>query len=125
MNRIENNRNQLFTQADSMAAGLQVLEAQIGIRQNTEAALRTDLQAAKQADAAYHTAVAASAACKNALASASDDSKFFIEVAKRVIATFLGMYWSPEWSLAGFTNKSLVIPREIGKRQLMLESLER
>jgi hypothetical protein len=122
-NRLFDNRQQLFAQAADMAAGLHLKEAQAGIKQNTEAALRADLEAAKLAHNAYNKALAANVAFKTAETAADEDGKIFIGAAKRILTIVLGDRWSPAWLPAGFTN-SLAIPSSLAERQLLLESLD-
>ena len=122
-NRLPNKLDQLITLAADMADGLKAQEANVGLKQNTEATMRADLDAARRTRNTYNTAVATSTRLTAAQTAADSNGKVFIGTAKAVLGNFLGNQWSPAWLPVGFLNNSLAVPSSIAERQVLLESI--
>ena len=116
--------DQVETLAEDMADGLHDHEVAVKVKQNTEEAVRADLDAAKTAGTNYDAKVSASKALNTAATVADSNGKAFIGTAKRVLVTFLGSRWTQAWSATGFPNNSTAIPSTTGERQALLWSLK-
>ena len=113
----------LFTLAADMADGLHHLEAALGIKENTEAALRADLTVATDALKAFHTADHTKKSLTTSQTVADSNGKAFIATAKITLAGTLGDRWSSAWEPTGFRNRSLDIPGTIAEREALLGDL--
>src|SRR5438552_8521047 len=122
-NRLPNKLDQLITLAADMADGSQAQEAKVGLKQNTEATMRADLDAASRTRNTYNTAVATSTRLTADQTAADSNGKALIGTAKAVLGNFLGKQWSPAWLAVGFRNNSLGIPSNIAERQVLLEAI--
>jgi hypothetical protein len=115
----------LFTLAADMADGLHHLEATLGIKENTEAALRADLAVAADALKAFLTADATKKSLATSQTIADSNGKAFIATAKRDLADTLGDRWSSAWEAAGFRDRSLAIPVTVEERETLLGELSK
>src|ERR1041385_3703305 len=123
-NALPQQLDQIETLAEDMADGLHDHEAAVKVKQNTEAAVRLDLDAAKSAGSDYDAQVSANKALNTAATVADSNAKAFIGGAKRVLVTYLGSRWSQAWVATGVPNNSLAIPGTMGERQALLWSLK-
>ena len=105
-NKLPNKLDELITLAADIADGSKAQEANVGLKQNTEATIRTDLDAASRARNAYNTAVATSTTLTAAQAAADSDGKVFIGTTKVVLGNFLGTPWSTAW-FTGWISQQL------------------
>ncbi|MBC7818427.1 MAG: fibronectin type III domain-containing protein [Planctomycetaceae bacterium] len=103
---------------------MNVHAAAIGILQNTEAKVRTDLLAATTAQTNYANAQTAKIGLTTTQTIADSNAKAFIGITRDVLAVTLGGQWSQVWEATGFPNNSLAIPAKMGDRQALLASLQ-
>ncbi len=122
-NRIPKKSVELLNLAEHSADALHLHETAIGIKQNTEAAIRPDLAKAREASSAYRAALGENKVFAAALAEADDNAKAFIATSKSLLFCHLGSRWSPEWVTTGFPNNSLAVPTTTAARQSLLASL--
>ncbi|MCP5556964.1 MAG: fibronectin type III domain-containing protein [Verrucomicrobiaceae bacterium] len=113
----------LLALCDRLVAGLQALEVEIGIKQNTEAALRADIDLVR-------AAVLTLGQAKMALREAQQDYHQADQAGARVIsdcrlrlARVFGSKFSSQWAAAGFRGRSSAVPEMAAKRFTLLESL--
>lgn len=122
-NRLPDQIEPLFTLGEDMADGLNAHEAAVGIKQNTEAVLRTALDAAVAAQSAFKDAQTAKVALSTAVTVMDSNAKSFISSARRLLVTYLGEGYSQSWDATGFPNQSTGVPGTQGERQALLQSL--
>lgn len=113
----------MFALGEDMADGLATHAATIGIFQNTEARVRTDLAAARTAYENFINARANKRTLVTAQTLADSNGKAFILSAVGVLKNFLGTSWSEAWEPAGFINESLAMPSTLAARQTVLAAL--
>jgi hypothetical protein len=101
-NQVPRKREQLYTAAEDLADGLKAQEARLSIKQNTEREVRAAFEAAVSANTQFNALSATYAALLEARKLAADDARKFIQIAKGVLAVFLGRRWSPSWLPVGF-----------------------
>jgi hypothetical protein len=123
-NKVPEKREQLFAAAQQLADGLKTQEAQLGIKQNTEEAIRSALAAALEANTACNVLTATNASLFAAQKAAAGKARKFILAAKGVLADSLGRKWSQAWVPAGFTGNSLRVPVDPVALQAVLERLK-
>lgn len=122
-NTLPANLDRLFTLAEDMADGLHSLEGAVGVKQNTEAALRGDLKGARSAEADFQAARQAKTTATTAQTVADSNGKAWLGVARRTLVNSFGNAWSQAWADAGFPDNSTAVPDTIEKRQELLASL--
>jgi hypothetical protein len=115
--------NALTALAEDAADGAQTHEVAIGLKQNKEADIRTDLTDVLTRIATHATAVGAKPALSAAVRTADSNGKAFIATARDVLVPPLGGQWSEAWAPTGFPNQSLAVPRTQPERQSLLASL--
>ena len=123
-NRLPNPLDDLFTLAEDMADGCHNHQAAIGLKQNTETDMRTDLAAAEAAQAVYKAALSAKTDLSTAVTIADSNGKAFISAASSVLIQFLGSTWNQAWVATGFPDQSTGVPTTQSKRQALLLSLQ-
>lgn len=123
-NTIPSKLPEMFSFTEQIARGLELLQTQLGIVHNTEAAVRGNLVALEAAWHQCNEARAAKLLLTQTLNAADADGRTFILSARNVIATFLGNVWSQAWEPTGFPNQSLAVPATIAERQSLLLSLK-
>ncbi len=121
-NTIPEKYDVLVALGEDAADGAAAHESAIGLLQNTEARIRSDLTALESAQQDFQTARSASLALTAAQRTADSNGKSFIESAKNVLAPVLGKQWSTAWAPTGFVT-SLAIPRKLPERQTLLAAL--
>ena len=89
-NEMPQQLDQVETLAEDMADGLHDHEVAVKVKQNTEVALRADLDATKTAGTNYDSKVGASKALNTAATVADSNAKAYIGTAKRVLVTYHG-----------------------------------
>lgn len=112
----------LMAMAEEAADGAESRGAEIGLQQNTEAAIRADLAALETAQNEFQAARKASFDATAAQRTADAEGEEFIATAKDVLSPVLGRKWSSAWLATGFVT-SLAIPQSIDRRQTRLGSL--
>lgn len=123
-NPIPTKLNQLLTAAEDAADGLSVHETAVGVKQNTEASLRTNLAATTAAEATYQAAQAEKKALSSAQTTADSNGKALIGNAANILGNYLGRSWSAAWLPTGFPDQSTGVPRTMPARQTLLSSLQ-
>src|SRR5207245_355358 len=101
-NTLPNTNDSLFTLAEDMADGAHTHEAAIGLKQNTEANLHADLDAARAAQDTVDVARQAKTAASTAQQVADSNGKAFSALAKNALTPAFGNAWSTDWGTAGF-----------------------
>jgi hypothetical protein len=114
----------LFTLAEDMADGLNAHQTAVGIKQNTETALRADLVAAQTAQTNHLAAQTAKVDLSTAVTVADSNAKAYIGAARRVLVNYLGEGYSQAWEATGFPDQSTAVPGTQAKRQALLQSLQ-
>jgi hypothetical protein len=123
-NPTPDNNDILRALADRMADGCHTYEAAIGIKQNTEAAIRAAIftlgtaefqvgQKKKAVDDAY-----------TALQTADDAGFVTLTNCKLRLAQKLGQRWSAAWEPTGFPNRSTAVPTTMDPRFTLLDKLK-
>ena len=111
VNELPKSSGELFTLADDMAGGLHKYEAAIGVKQNTEVALRTALTAAVGAEGDFREATSTLNALEKSRGAADAAAAVFIKAARAVLVQSLGELWSDQWLATGFPNQSTAVPK--------------
>jgi hypothetical protein len=114
----------LFSLAGTAADGLHSQQAPIGIMHNTETLVRADLEGARTRNNAFQAAKTARLAATENQTSADENATAFISTTRDVLKQTLGRQYSQAWDEAGFTSRSLAVPRTIEGRMSLLKSLE-
>lgn len=122
--QLPDNIYELFTLAEDMADGAHNHEAAVGLKQNKELDLRTDLDPAVAAQAAYKKVASDNTDLSTGLTVADSNGKAFISAARRVLVGSFGERWNSSWASAGFPDKSTAVPNTQGKREALLLSLK-
>lgn len=104
----------LMTLAEDAADGAAIHETGIGLKQNSEAAIRADLTALQNAQTAH---LATQRTLYSAQRSADDKGRAFIGNAANVLGNFLGNTWSAAWTETGFPDQSTAVPGTIAGRR--------
>ncbi len=121
-NPIPNDIDLLIALGEKAADGAAAHETAIGLLQNTEARIRSNLTALQTAQQAFLTARTASVNATAAKQAADANGRAFIAAAKGVLAPVLGGQWSSAWLPTGFVN-SLAVPKRIDERLTLLGML--
>lgn len=104
------NNDVLRALADRIADGCHTHEVSIGIKQNTEAAIRAAIAALSTAEGTVDTRKAAVDAAYDTVHAADDAVTTAISHCKLRLQQKLGQRWSAAWEPTGFPNQSLAIP---------------
>ncbi len=102
---------ELISSGEDLCDGLQQHEATIGIKQNTFADTRADLDALIAAKNAANAADGAQPAAYTALRTADSNGKGFIARAIKLLSITLGDAWSDAWLATGLPDNTVGIPR--------------
>ncbi len=122
-NPIPNGLPQLFAMAEDAADGAKAKGALIDLKQNTEAAIRADLAAAKAAEQAYADAKTAKDTFSTNLRIADSNGRSFIKSVSAWFSETISEDWSAAWATTGFPNQSTAIPSTQDARLTLLDSL--
>jgi hypothetical protein len=123
-NSIPNALPQLFALAEDAADGAKAQGAIIGLKQNTEADIRTDLAAARSAEDAYAKAKTAKDTFSTNLRIADSNARSFIKSCSAYFSETISEDWSAAWSATGFPDQSTAVPGTQGARYSLLGSLK-
>jgi hypothetical protein len=115
---------QLLSLAEDMADGLHEHETALSIKQNTEAALRTDITSARTTESNYGAAKGEKETASNNLRIADSNARTFIKTARVVLAQRFGDTWSQAWEPSGFPNQSTAVPGTQEERMNLCQSLQ-
>lgn len=113
----------LFTLAEDMADGAHTHEVAVGLKQNKELTLITDLVPARSAQAAVDAAKLGKTTASRAQQVADSNGKAFIGTTKNALTTAFGNAWSTAWGVVGFADGTLAIPSIVALRQELLKSI--
>jgi hypothetical protein len=116
--------HELFQLASKAADGLHSLATTLGITHVTEAAMRADLLAARNAENAYQAALAARLSATADQAGEDANARHFIITARDVLKRTLGGRYSQAWNPVGFKNHSLAVPSTLAGRIELLKSMQ-
>jgi hypothetical protein len=122
-NTLPQKLDRLFSQAEDMADGCNAHEVALGLQQNKELNMRTDLAAARAADNTYQAAKTGKLNAVQAQTTADRNASAFIMLARDVLKPHLGTTWSQMWAEAGFVGGSLSVPDALAERMALLMSL--
>lgn len=120
-NILPNSRQKLMTLGNLAAEGAAAHGAAIGLLQNSEPRLPTDLNRLRDTSSSYEMARAAKVAASEHQASVDNAARQFLSDARHL----LGRVFGTAWLGAGFRNESTAVPRTIGGRLELLHSLSR
>ena len=109
-NRIPEKLTELFALADDAIDGAENQEAAVPLKQNTAAAIATDLTAARTALAEFKSADTAKDTADGAVQTADSNAKAFLAKAKKAITGVFGDTWQSVFGEAGFADHSLALP---------------
>ena len=123
-NRLPDPLDDLFTLGEDMTDGCHNHQVAVGLKQNLEANVRADLDAAILAQKIYQDALSAKTDFSTAVTVADSNGKAFISSARRVLANNLGETWNQSWTATGFPDQSTAVPGTQAKRQALLLSLK-
>ena len=123
-NPIPDKLDDLFTLAEDMADGLNTHGVAIGVKQNTEAAVRATLAAAQTAQNTFDAARSLKTTRSTAVTVADSNAKSFLATARGVLIHYLGATWAQPWEETGFPNQSTAVPAKQIERQALLASLQ-
>ena len=113
----------LLALCDQLLAGLQALEVEIGIKQNTEAELRADIDGVRTAAMTLGQAKMALREAQQVYHQADEAGARVISDCRLRLARVLGSRFSSQWASAGFRSRSTAVPELAAKRFTLLESL--
>jgi hypothetical protein len=115
---------ELIASGEDLCDGLDQHATAIGIKQNTAADTRTDLNALIGAKNALSAADGAQPAAYTALRTADSNGKGFIARAIKLLSITLGDGWSDAWLATGLPDNTVGIPRTQDKRFTALGGLK-
>ena len=113
----------LLAVSEKLANGCRALEAEVGIKQNTEAKIREAIQTAVAARSAVTEARSLLSKKRTALRKADKDGKKVIQHSRLRLTQIFGTKFSADWEAAGFPDQSSAVPESHGKRLALLGSL--
>jgi hypothetical protein len=110
--------------ADRLADGCHTHEVAIGIKQNTEAAIRAAIAPLSAAELQYGMKKQALDDAYTALHAADDAGTTTLTNCRLRLAQKLGQRWNPAWEPTGFPNQSTAIPDTQDERFTLLGDLK-
>lgn len=122
-NEIPTTYTDVVALAEDAADGAATHGAAIGLKQNTEAAIRGDLTALIAAEGTVAQKRAAKAAASSTHKTADSNGKAFIARFILMEKPRLGASWGPLWQEAGFTAGSISNPNTLDARFILLGKL--
>jgi hypothetical protein len=123
-NEIPRDYNSLVALGEDAADGAHTHGVAIGLKQNTEAAIRTDLTALTTADTVQKARATAKLAAGAAQQTADSNVKAFIALFLKLESPRIGDQWGPLWQEAGFSSGSLAMPGNQDDRFIMIGKLK-
>jgi hypothetical protein len=123
-NPTPDNNDILRALADRMADGCHTYEVAIGIKQNTEAAIRAAIATLTTAELQVGLKKQAVNDASTALQAADDAGTETLTGCKLRLAQKLGQRWSAAWEPTGFPNQSTGVPRSADERFTLLGDLK-
>lgn len=122
-NEIPVSYSNVLALAEDSADGAQTHGAAIGLKQNSEAAIRADLLALVQAETTVAQKKLAKANANSAHKTADSNGKAYIARFILLEKPRLGTAWGPLWQEAGFTAGSISNPSTLDDRFVLLNKL--
>ena len=116
--------NELIASGEDLCDGLNQHAVAIGIKQNTFAPTRADLDSLIAAKNAFAAAEGAQPAGYTALRTADSNGKGFIARTVKVLSISLGNQWSDAWLATGLPDNTVGVPRTQDKRFTALGGLK-
>ncbi len=123
-NKLPTNLDELAMLAEDAADGAHQLETTLGLKQNTEVAIRTDLADLTAQRSAYDTVASDSAAKGTAVTVARSNARAFLTSARDVFKNFFGAKPSAAWVAAGWPANSIAVPATSELLLPLLQSVE-
>jgi len=123
-NRLPDPLDELITLGEDAADGAHQLETAIGLQQNKEVGIRTDLADLVAKKNAYDSAVSARVPLASALTVARSNARAYLTLARDIFKTFLGSKPSSAWEAAGWPNDSIAVPATSERILPLLKSVE-
>jgi len=109
-NKLPVNLDELITLGEDAADGAHQLETTLGLKQNTEAAIRADLAGLTAKKSAYDTLASAGMAKSTAVTVARSNARAFLTSTRDVFKNFFGAKPSAAWVAAGWPANSIAVP---------------
>lgn len=116
--------DKLISAGEDLCNGLEELETPVGMKQNTFALTRADLDALIAASQAFDDASGEQPDATKALQIADSNGKAFIGAVIKVLSISLGSDWSDAWMATGLPNNTVGIPTTQDARFTALGSLK-
>lgn len=123
-NATPDNNDILRALADRIADGCHQHETTIGIKQNTETAIRANIASLAGAELQVGLKKSAVSAAYDALQAADTAGEAVIVDCKLRLQKVLGQRWSAAWEPTGFPNQSTAVPNKQDERFTLLDSLK-
>ena len=117
-------QDDLLALAEDMADGCRKHEAAIGLQHNKEADMRAAITALRNTEAGFGRAKSNRQDAMDALHAVDDAATEFLGTARKMLATFLGNYWSRQWEATGFPDNSTQVPKSQEKRMNLCAALK-
>lgn len=115
---------QLFALSEDAADGAHEHGEVIGLKQNTETAIRASLGAALAAESAYAKSKAEKEKFSTALRIADSNSRSFIKATSAYFSQVISENWTSAWEPTGFPNQSTAVPSTQDERFTLVGSLK-
>lgn len=122
-NRIPKRVEKLFPFGERIASGLDLHEVSLGVKQNTAAAVRFQLEGARQAQEAFQASRANRDTVGPELQAAELATQGFLAQAKKWLTFFLGVRWNERWNEAGFVNRRTAMPKTAEGRETLIAAM--
>ncbi|MES2438449.1 MAG: fibronectin type III domain-containing protein [Verrucomicrobiota bacterium] len=122
-NEIPTTYTSVVALGEDAADGAQIHGVAIGLKQNTEAAIRADLTALITAETTVGQKKLAKATASATHKTADSNGKAFIARFIQLEKSRLGADWGPLWQEAGFTAGSISNPTTLDDRFILLNKL--
>jgi hypothetical protein len=123
-NPIPENLDELISMSEDAADGAHQLEATVGLKQNTEVALRADLNNLIAKKGLYDTALAQGKNLTSALRVARSNARGFCAAVRDRLKNFLGGEPSEAWREPGWSEDSIAVPSTSDKLLPLLGSIQ-
>lgn len=114
----------LFAKAQKWAGGLGLHENALALVHHTQGTINSALGNARQGELSFQTARSGTLAASNHLLEVRGTALLYAEKARTNLRTFLGERWSTAWAQAGFTNRTLRLPRNTPEALNLLRTLQ-
>ncbi len=115
----------LLARCHDLIQGCEALEAEIGIKQNTAAAMRAAWDAARDALAEVGRVKTARGQRRKELRDRDREGEVVIGRCRLRLTAVFGSGFNTQWDAAGFPDRSTMVPEVFAKRLSLLSSLAR